>query len=187
MRRRQAGDDQRAVFPGPFPGPSGDAGRAPGRGDGAGRQPADAPPARAHGEAGILHQRGQREIPQAGPAGRHAVHPRRDHQGAPRHPQSHLPLHGQRGDRQRGRDRPEHVSPVSREHDDTHPSDRRGRCRGRTRRRHRGRPLLRGRRRASVSARAAGCKATSCSPGRRSSARRTCSIRSRAWASSRRT
>ncbi len=100
-------------FPGAFPRLPGDARRTAGRGDGAGGEHPDPAPAGTRGQTRVLHERGRREIPQTRHARRHADHPRRADQGSARHPQGDLPLHGQRRDRQRGGNRPEHVQPLT--------------------------------------------------------------------------
>ena len=75
LRRRQERDHQRAVLPGPLPAVSGDAGRAHHRGAGAdGRRAVRAQSRRGlQGRARLLHGDRQRQVPQAGAAGRPAA------------------------------------------------------------------------------------------------------------------
>ena len=72
-RRDQERHHQRAVLPGPLPGPSDHARRAHHRGDGAGRRHAAARHDRGPGPEGrVLHVARQREVPPAGAPGRPA-------------------------------------------------------------------------------------------------------------------
>jgi UDP-3-O-[3-hydroxymyristoyl] N-acetylglucosamine deacetylase/3-hydroxyacyl-[acyl-carrier-protein] dehydratase len=71
-------------FLGHFPGESRHAGRAAARGDGAGGRHRDAPPHRQQREDGVLHERGQGEVPPPGAPGRSARDQRQDHEGAGR-------------------------------------------------------------------------------------------------------
>jgi len=76
MHRRQIGHDQRAVFPGTFSGPSGDAGCDAGGSYGAGREFVAVQACENDQPDRLFHERGRREVSQAGDAGRHDVHSR---------------------------------------------------------------------------------------------------------------
>ncbi len=102
-RRDQGGDDQRALLPGPFPGPADHAGSASRRGDGAGLRRARGRIARPrrHRQAGLFHGDRQRQVPPPGRAGRAAANRGRARPG----PRQRLQVRRQGPDRRQGRRR----------------------------------------------------------------------------------